>query len=322
MAKKHYQINPRTLAIEEVKTTFRDVLKRLSWSLLVSLILGAGFFFLFVIFFPSPRERQLTQKLNEVRAQNTILSEEVDRMEVLLSDLQMRDDNLYRAMLQADPLPLEARVGNLRPQEYYDSIARLSDHRLAGDLVRKMDVLKNQVYAQNKSYDELVEFAKQREVRLENIPAIMPILNKDLTRFASGFGWRRDPVYGGRAFHRGCDFTAPTGTDIYATGNGRVIFAGWKQGYGNCIIIDHGFNYCSLYAHMSKIISREGQAVHRGEVIGLVGSTGKSTGPHLHYEVHFKNEPVDPKNFYFLDLSPEDYDRMVLMLNNAGNMMD
>lgn len=322
MAKKHYRINPVTLAIEEVQTTFKDVLRRISWSLVMSLLLAVGFFFLFVLIFPSPREKELLQKYDAIKAQNAVLSAEMERMQLVLTDLQLRDDNLYRALLQAEPIPLSARLGAARNTLYYDSIARLTDSQLAADLTRKIDLLRNEIYTQSKSYDELAEYARHQEIRLENIPAIQPVLNKDLTRFASGYGWRIDPVYGTRRFHEGIDFTAPTGTDVYATGNGKIIFAGWRQGYGNCIEVDHGFDYCTLYAHLHKIIARQGQQVRRGDVIGLVGSTGKSTGPHLHYEVHYKGHAVDPRNFYFLDLSPEEYDRMVQLCNNAGNMLD
>lgn len=157
---------------------------------------------------------------------------------------------------------------------------------------------------------------------LANLPAIQPVLNKNLTRMASGYGWRIDPIYHSRRFHAGMDFTAPIGTNIFATGNGVVASAGWKQGYGNCVQISHGYGYVTLYGHMSAIKVRAGQSVKRGDVIGLVGSTGKSTGPHLHYEVHYKGEIMNPQNYYFLDLSPADYDRMVQMSNNAGQMFD
>lgn len=322
MAKKHYHINPVTLAIEEVQITFRDVLKRISWSVVLALLLAAAFFFLFVLIFPSPREKQLLRKYDAIKAQNAMLDQEVTRMQMVLTDLQLRDDNLYRALLQAEPIPVSVRLGSARGSDYYDSIARLTDSQLAADLARKIDLLKNEIYSQTKSYDELADVARHQEIRLENIPAIQPVLNKDLTRFASGYGWRIDPVYGTRRFHEGIDFTAPTGTDVYATGNGKVVFSGWRQGYGNCIEVDHGFDYCTLYAHLHKNLARQGQQVKRGDVIGLVGSTGKSTGPHLHYEVHYKGRAVDPRNFYFLDLSPEEYDHMVQILNNAGNMLD
>jgi murein DD-endopeptidase MepM/ murein hydrolase activator NlpD len=164
--------------------------------------------------------------------------------------------------------------------------------------------------------------AKTQEIRMENIPAIQPVMNKDLTRVASGYGVRIDPVYHVRRMHTGMDFTAPIGTDIYATGNGTVTFVGWKQGYGNTVVIDHGFGYSTLYAHLYKSLVRVGHKVKRGDVIALVGNSGKSTGPHLHYEVRLQNHPIDPRNFYFYDLSPEDYDRMIQLSNNFGEMLD
>jgi len=322
MAKKQYKINPVTLAIEEVHTSVRDVFRRLTGYGVFALLIGIGLFALFVMIFPSPRERQILQRYDALKAQNEMLQQRVDRMTLVLGDLQQRDDNLYRALLQAEPIPVSARLGSARSNVYYDSIASYTDSRLVADLTRKVDLLENTIYSQAKSYEELSELARTQEVRLENLPAIQPVLNKDLTRFASGYGWRIDPVYHTRRFHEGIDFTAPTGTDIFATGNGRVVYAGWRQGYGNCIEVDHGYDYLTRYAHLHKIVVREGQKVKRGDVIGLVGSTGKSTGPHLHYEVHYKGMPVDPRNFYFLDLSPEEYDHMVQVLSNAGNMLD
>ena len=168
----------------------------------------------------------------------------------------------------------------------------------------------------------MVKLAKQNKLRLEHLPAIQPILNKDLRRVASGFGVRIDPIYRRPKMHQGMDFTAPIGTDIFATGNGQVVEAGWKQGYGNAVKINHGFGYETLYAHMHKINVRSGQRVTRGEVIGKVGNTGKSTGPHLHYEVRYQGKPVNPQNYYFLDLSPEQYDEMVQLSQNAGQVFD
>lgn len=318
---KKYIFNPVTLAMEQVETTARDVVRRVTWPILIGLISGVGLFFLFVMIFPSPREKQLLERYDNLRAQTKLLDEQVDRMQLVLNDLQMRDDNLYRALLQAEPIPVNVRLGAARPAAYYDSIASQTNWQLSAELTRKLDIIENELYMQAKSYEEIIDYARNQEIRMENIPAIQPVLNKDLTRMASGYGWRVDPVYGTRRFHEGMDFTAPTGTDVYATGNGRIIEAGWQQGYGNRIVIDHGFGYHTLYAHLHKILKRSG-TVHRGDVIGLVGSTGKSTGPHLHYEVHYHGAPVDPRNYYFQDLSPEDYDRMVQMSSNAGNMLD
>ena len=186
----------------------------------------------------------------------------------------------------------------------------------------KIDLLAKETYIQAKSYDELLELAKTQEVRMENLPAIQPVLNKDLKRTASGYGMRIDPVYHVRRFHAGMDFSAPVGTDVFATGNAKVVFTGWKQGYGNTVELDHGFGYTTLYAHLYKVLVHNGQNVKRGDVIALVGNTGKSTGPHLHYEVRYQDKPVDPRNFYFYDLTPEQYDQMIQLSNNFGHMLD
>lgn len=308
--------------MEQVETGFRDVLRKITWPIIFGVLLGVVMFVLYVIFFPSPREKQIQQKYDALNAQNALLNSRVERIQEVLTDLQQRDDNLYRAILQAEPIPISARLGSTSIPSYYDSIARATDSQLASDLTRKIDLLENEVYSQIKSYDELIDYARQQEIRLENLPAIQPVLNTDLKRFASGYGWRVDPIYHTRRFHAGIDFAAPTGTDVYATGNAKVVFAGWRQGYGNCVELSHGYDYNTLYAHLHKILVRPGQKVNRGDIIALVGSTGKSTGPHLHYEVHYKGQAVDPRNFYFLDLSPEEYDRMVQLLSNAGNMLD
>ena len=308
--------------MEQVEHGFKYWLKRTGASLLSSIAVGVLFFFLFFSFFPSPREKQVTKEKDALKAQYEMLERQLDQMQLVLIDMQQRDDNLYRALFQADPIPLSVRLGSSRPVNYYDSIASLTNMQLAADITMHVDKIEKALYVQAKSYEELVELAKQQEVRMENIPAIQPVLNKDLTRVASGYGWRVDPVYHTQKFHQGMDFTAHTGTDIYATGNATVDFVGWRQGYGNCVVLDHGFNYQTLYAHLSASLVYVGQKVRRGDVIALVGNTGKSTGPHLHYEVHYKGVPVDPRNFYFQDLSPEEYDKMVQLSNNFGHMLD
>lgn len=320
--KKKYQINPVTLAMERVEQGFIYWLRRSGWYLLGGICLGVVFFFLFFMFFPSPKEKQLIQQRRNLEAQLEVLNRQVDQMQLVMTDLSQRDDNLYRVLLGAEPIPLSVRQGAQRKITYYEDIAKMSNSQLAADLTLKVDQLEKELYVQAKSYEELLELAKTQETRMENIPAIQPVLNKDLTRVASGYGWRVDPVYHTKRFHQGMDFTAPTGTEIYATGNGRVTFVGWRQGYGNTVIVDHGFGYETLYAHLYKSLTRVGQQVKRGDIIALVGNTGKSTGPHLHYEVHFKGSAVDPRNFYFYDLSPEEYDQMVQLSNNFGNMLD
>lgn len=317
-----YRFNPTTLTMDKVETSIRDVWKKITWPIVAGFVLGWVFFGLYIWLVPSPQELQYKARYEATLTEYEIMDKELEQMQIVLKDLMQRDENLYRALLQADPIPLSSRLPATQELAYYDSLAHRSNSRLVADVARKMDMMETMLYSQAKSYEEILDLAKQSKVKMENLPAIQPVLNKDLTRLASGYGWRVDPVYHTRRFHKGMDFTAPQGTDIYATGNGRVVFAGWKQGYGNCIEISHGFEYATLYAHLHKIMVREGQRVTRGDVIGLVGNSGKSTGPHLHYEVHYKGQAVDPRNFYFLDLNPEEYDKMIQLSNNAGKMMD
>ncbi|MBQ3632964.1 MAG: M23 family metallopeptidase [Paludibacteraceae bacterium] len=322
ISKRHYLVNPDTLQLERIEHGFMYWLRRSGMYIIGGIGLGAAIFYVLLYFFPSPREASLIQYNKNLSAQLSVLDKQVDQMQIVLSDLSVRDDNLYRAMLGAEPIPMSVRLGATQQISYYDSLARMTNTQLAADVQRKVDVLEKELYVQARSYDEIIELAKNQEVRMENIPAIQPVLNKDLKHMASGYGWRIDPVYHIRRFHEGMDFSAPVGTDIFATGNGTVVYSGWRQGYGETVVIDHGFNYETLYAHCSRRMVRVGQKVKRGDVIALVGNTGKSTGPHVHYEVHYNSRPVDPRNFYFYDLSPEDYDRMVQLSSNMGNMMD
>lgn len=322
MTKRKYVINPETLAMEREKHGFTYWLQQSGWYLLSGICIGLVFFFLFFMLFPSPREQQLKQANQNMNAQLDMLSLRVDNMQRVMNDLAQRDDNLYRVVLGAEPVPLSIRQGATHKISYYDEIAKMTNSQLSADLARKVDLLEKEVYVQAKSYEQVIEMTKTKEIRLENIPAIQPVLNKDLTRVASGYGWRVHPIYHTRKFHQGMDFTAPIGTDVYATGNARVSFVGWKQGYGNTVMLDHGFGYETLYAHLYKPLVNVGQRVKRGDIIALVGNTGMSTGPHVHYEVHFKGSRVDPRNFYFIDLTPEEYDRMVQLSNNFGEALD
>lgn len=322
MAKKKFHFNSETLNYEQIEHTVIDKLKKLSIHLFSAVSLGAVFFFIFVSLVDSPEEKQLEQEKSRMQSQYRILQRQMSEMQDVLTDLQERDDNLYRVIYQAEPIPLSLRTATAPNTEYYDQLLDMTNSQIVVATSQKVNELRKQLYIQSKSYDEVVKLAKNNETRLLHIPAIMPILNRNLKRTASGYGWRIDPIYRTRRFHEGMDFTAPTGTKIFATGNGTVRSAGWRQGYGNCVEIDHGFGYLTLYAHCSAIKARAGQQVKRGDVIALVGSTGKSTGPHLHYEVHFRGTVMNPQHYYFLDLSPADYDRMVQMANNTGQMFD
>lgn len=322
MAKKKYKINPETLAMEQVEHGFRYWLRQTGIYILAGIVLGIGFLYLFLIFFPSPQEKQLLREKATMESQLEVLNSQVDQMQVVMTDLQQRDDNLYRVLFGAEPIPMSLRQGAQRKIDYYEQLAQMTNSELVADLTLKVDLLEKEMYVQAKSYDEVAQMAKEQEIRMENIPAIQPVMNKDLKRVASGYGMRIDPVYHVRKFHQGMDFTAPTGTEIFATGNARVEFTGWKQGYGNTVILDHGYGYKTLYAHLYKSLVRKGQKVRRSDIIALVGNTGKSTGPHLHYEVRLNGKPVDPRNYYFYDLSPEEYDQMIQLSNNFGQMLD
>ena len=322
MTKKKYKINPETLDMEQVEQGLRYWLRQTGIYIFGGIVLGVIFLYLFLVFFPSPREKQLLREKEALEAQLTHLHQQVDQMQIVMTDLQQRDDNLYRVLFGAEPIPLSIRQGAQRKISYYEQIAQMTNDQMASSLSLKVDVLEKELYVQTKSFDEIIEMAKTREVRMENIPAIQPVLNKDLKRVASGYGVRIDPVYHVRKFHQGMDFTAPTGTEVFATGNAKVIFTGWKQGYGNTVILDHGFGYKTVYAHLYKSLVRKGQKVKRYDIIALVGNTGKSTGPHLHYEVRLNERAVDPRNYYFYDLSPEEYDQMIQLSNNFGQMLD
>ena len=317
-----YRINPDTLELEKVERSIMAWIGRTGAVLFIGIGAGIGFFFLFHWLFPSPEEARLRQQNKAAMQQVQLLERRAKQMQLVVADLQDRDQNLYRVLLGAAPVSISELTGESEREAYYDSIAVMTNSQLLGRLHRNMDQLEAQLYQQSKSYDEVVKAAKNQSQRMACIPAIQPVLNEDLKRMASGYGWRVDPVYHVRRFHSGMDFTAPTGTEVMATGNGVVDFVGWKQGYGNTIIINHGFGYETLYAHLSKQLCRAGQKVSRGDIIAEVGSTGKSTGAHLHYEVRVQGSPQDPSNYYFYDLSPEQYDRMLRLNQNVGDMLD
>ena len=322
MAKKKYHFNPDTLSYEPIENSLWFKIRRFLLHTFTGIATGTVFFFILASTVQSPEERELNAEKNKMEAQYKVLQRQFNEVQDVLTDLEERDNNLYRVVLQAEPIPFTVRKAIASNTDYYNQLYDMTNSEIVVSTTKMLNTVKKQLYIQSRSYDELVNLTKNREKMLQCLPAIQPVLNKDLKRMASGYGWRIDPVYHTRRFHEGMDFVAPTGTDVYATGDGTIVNAGWEQGYGNCIVINHGFGYETLYAHLSTIKVRPGQSVKRGDIIGLVGSTGKSTAPHLHYEVHYKGQVMNPQNYYFLDLSPEEYDRMVQMSNNFGEVLD
>lgn len=322
MRKVYYFYNTQTQTYERVFPTFRQRAMNVLRRLLFGMGLGAGSFIVLLILFGSPSEKELRQENSRLQAQYNVLSRRMDEAMGVLQDIQQRDDNLYRVIFMADPISPAIRQAGYGGTNRYEQLMDMADAKLVINTTQKMDLLSKQLYIQSKSFDDVVEMCKNHDQMLKCIPAIQPISNKDLRRTASGYGTRIDPIYGTPKFHGGMDFSAPSGTDVYATGDGTVTKVGWETGYGNTVEIDHGFGYMTRYAHLQEFKTHVGKKVVRGEVIAGVGSTGKSTGPHLHYEVHVKGEVVNPVNYYFMDLSAEDYENMIQLAANHGKVFD
>ena len=320
--KTYYLYNPSTLDYERVYPTVRDRVKVILHHLSTGIVFGIATFFIMIKFVDSPKESQLEKENRLLETQYEVLDLRLENAMKILEDLKQRDENLYRAIFQAESIPESVRNSGFGGTNRYKQLMELTNSELAISTTKKMDILRKQLYVQSNSLEELIEIGKNQKERAKCIPAIQPISNKDLKRTASGYGMRIDPIYRVPRFHSGMDFSAKIGTDIYATGDGKVTMAGWKQGYGNCVMIKHGYGYETLYGHMNKFKVRVGQNVKRGEVIGTVGNTGKSTGPHLHYEVIVKGKYDNPSKYYFMDLTPEEYDKMIQIAENHGQVMD
>jgi murein DD-endopeptidase MepM/ murein hydrolase activator NlpD len=265
----------------------------------------------------------MDETVRELENNYLLLDKRIDALTGVMSELEDRDNNVYRVIFESDGLPDELRKGGFLKAQRFKELSASSKRELITSTSQKLKELERRVYVQSKSYDQIMELVKNKEAILECTPAIQPVSNKQLKRIASGFGMRIDPVYKTPKMHAGLDFTAPIGTEIYATGDGIVRESGGAgDGYGNKIVIDHGYGYQTLYGHCSKVLVKRGQKVKRGEKIGLVGSTGKSTGPHLHYEVIRKGIKIDPINFFYNDLTPEEYDKLLKLAREKNQSFD
>ena len=322
MRKVYYIYNPTTRTYDRVYLTFRQRVVNFLKRLFVGMGLGAGSFILLIWIFGSPSEKQLRIENSRLLAQYNVLSRRLDEALGVMQGIQQRDDNLYRVVLQADPVADAVRKAGYGGTNRYEELMDMANSDLVVNTTQKMDMLNRQLYIQSKSFDEVVDLFKNHDEMLKCIPAIQPVANKNLKYTASGYGMRIDPIYKTAKFHNGMDFSANIGTPVYATGDGVIKKAGWQSGYGKIIVVNHGFGYETWYAHLNKYNVRVGQKVVRGEVIGEVGNTGKSTGPHLHYEVHLKGKVVNPVNYYFMDLSAEEYDQMIELAANQGKVFD
>lgn len=321
MGKIYYRYNPDTDNYERIYPSLWTRLVGWGRILLLSCLIGAGLFVLVFYCFESPTEENLKEDNTILRKQLRDMDKRLQQALLVMDRIRDRDDNFYRVMMQIEPMSREQRFAGLDNDGRYRSFQKMPDGKMLAELARSLDILERGLYAQSASFDQLRTSLGSQSDKLAHIPSIMPINVADYT-ISSGYGNRIDPIYGTTKFHAGLDFPADIGDPVFATAKGKVIFAGWKGGYGNCIDISHGYGYTTRYGHLSAIDVIEGQEVVRGDKIGRVGSTGKSTGPHLHYEVRLKDEPQNPVNYYFMDLTPQQYDQMVRQAEEAGHVMD
>jgi murein DD-endopeptidase MepM/ murein hydrolase activator NlpD len=323
MAKTKYKFNPESLSFDRIRLGIGELFLRLLAYFVGSVIIAVIYWIIFASFFESPREKALEREVQQLTIQYDLINREMGNVENVLDDLQKTDDNLYRTIFEAEPIPATLRDGGVGGVNRYKSLEGYRNSNIVIETAKRLDKIRKKVYVQSKSFDDLISLAKNKEDMLNSVPAIIPLSGKDLTRIASGFGLRIHPIYKIIKFHYGMDFTAPAGSDVYATGNGVVTTVESAQrGYGKHIIIDHGYGYSSLYAHLNGFNVRVGQKVKRGDVIGFVGSTGTSIASHLHYEVKLNGTNVDPVNYYFEDLTPAEYDRMIEVASKTGQSFD
>lgn len=323
MSKTKYKYNPKTLSYEEAKSSVGQRILKSAIFIAPSILIGLGLAFLLETSVETPREKELKAKVEFFNKEVEKLKRKSEVISKVADDIKKRDEELYRIALYADAFPEELRkmgIGGADKYAYLESTENTEVIKATNEMI---DEVKSKLYAQSISFQQLLSVAKDREARLASLPAIQPVNNKDLTRMASGYGWRVDPVYKTRKMHWGMDFTADVGTDVYATGEGKVVECAVNSwGYGKEVVIDHGFGYKTRYAHLSKFKVKVGDKVKRGDLIGLVGSTGKSTGPHLHYEVEKNGQKVNPISFYHSDLSPEQYQKLLEMSKNSNKSFD
>jgi murein DD-endopeptidase MepM/ murein hydrolase activator NlpD len=323
MAKVKYYYDPKTLSYRKIE---KNAAYRLRNGLIyIASVLLSAFAFILLAdsFIDSPKEKRLRRELENMEIQFSILDERMDQVGTVISDLQERDDNIYRVIFESDPLPASVREAGFGGANRYSKLEGYENSDLIKSTAGRLDRLTKQVYVQSKSFDDIVEMAKDKKEFLASIPAIQPVANENLRRMASGYGWRLDPFTKAPKMHYGMDFSAESGTPVYSTGDGKVLRADSKaSGFGNHIRIDHGYGYITIYAHLNDYNVQQGQTVKRGDLIGYVGNTGRSRGPHLHYEVHLNGERLNPVNFYYGELSAEEYNTIIEMASQSNQSFD
>ncbi len=323
MKKIKYFYNTNTLRYEKLETPLRVKLLRVLGFISAAIVTAIIIVSIAYRYFPSATEKRLIQDNQELQQQFEVLEERTKKIQQQVTELEKRDNEVYRTIFEADPIPDSIRAKEIASQKETQLVMKMANFQLENSIVETINNLSNRINSQERSYNEITEFIKDKEILLASTPAIQPVSNSDLKRVASGFGYRIDPVYKTVKLHNGLDFAAPQGTPIYATANGTVrVAANTGTGYGNHVVINHGYGYETLYGHMFRIKVKAGQKVKRGEIIGWVGSTGKSTGPHCHYEVNKNGRHLDPVYFFYNDLTPEQYDRLLKLAASSNQSFD
>ncbi|HTN08590.1 M23 family metallopeptidase [Agriterribacter sp.] len=323
MKKIKYFYNTNSLRYEKLVTPLRVKLLRILGFLAGAVVTALIIVVIAFQLIDSPKEMLMRQENERIKEDYRLLNGKVKFMQQQMAELEKRDNHVYREIFEANPIPDSARAKRMEKQQEAQLAESMEDNELAYSIAATLDKMMNRIAFQEKSYEEIEAMIRDKEKLLAATPAIQPVSNKDLSRVASGFGYRIDPVYKTVKMHAGLDFAAPQGTPIYATADGVVRLAGnTGNGYGNHVIINHGYGYETLYGHQYRIKAKVGQKIKRGELIGWVGSTGKSTGPHLHYEVRKNKRHIDPIYFFYNDLTPEQFDRIVKIAASGNQSFD
>lgn len=323
MKKTKYFYNPSTLRFEKLVTTGWMVALRVFGWICTALVFAGIIVWLAYTYLDSPKERYLKNQIEGMEFELALMNNRLDTMAIILNEIEHRDDAIYRTIFEADPVSRNERLAGIGGSERFQRMNKLDNATLLKNTATKLELIRRKMVVQSKSFDEISELVKMKEEILAATPAIQPVSNKDLDRISSGFGYRIHPIYKVLRLHEGIDFTAPRGTEIYATADGVVEFASASAtGYGNELVINHGFGYKTRYAHLSGFKVRKGQKVKRGELVGYVGNTGLSTSPHLHYEVEKDGVKLDPINFFYNDLTPEEYLRVIELANQPNQSYD
>lgn len=323
MRNVYYKYSEKSKTYIRVYPNLRSRLLTYLRNALLFVLLGVSGYFVTLLILGTPESvDDLRSENARLQSQYAVLSQRLDEAMGVMEDIRERDDNLYRVMFMAEPVSNDIRNVNYASTNRYEAYEDMDNAELVIATTQKMDQLSRQLYIQSKSFDEVVDFYRNHEDMLVHLPAIQPVANKDLKRTASGYGYRIHPIYQTRIFHKGMDFACDIGTPVYATADGVVKNARYERGYGYIVTIDHGYGYETRYAHLKSMNVKRGQHVVRGETIALSGNSGRSTGPHVHYEVLLRGNPVNPAYYYFMDLDAEQYDEMIRLAENHGKVLD